>query len=140
MFFLPPLEHDEVIRAMAPFDAGLALERPDHGNYSRTVTNKLFSYLLGGLAVAATDTPGQREVMSQIPAAGFLYPAGDARALAAGLLNWMRDRQSLRAAQQASWYAARSRFCWDREHEKFLALFASPAPPELVLAGGSAAS
>jgi glycosyltransferase involved in cell wall biosynthesis len=140
LFFLPPLEHDEVIRAMEPFDAGLALERPDNGNYSRTVTNKLFSYLLGGLAVAATDTPGQREVMSQIPAAGFLYPAGDARALASGLLKWVCDRQSRRAAQQASWNAARGRFCWDREREKFLVLFASPAPRELILAGGSAAS
>ena len=140
LFFLPPIEHDEVIRAMEPFDAGLALERPDNGNYSRTVTNKLFSYLLGGLAVAATDTPGQREVMSQIPAAGFSYPAGDARALAAGLLNWVRDRQSLRAAQHASWNAGSARFCWDCEREKFLALFASPASRELVMAEGSAAS
>jgi len=140
LFFLPPLEHDAVIRATEPFDAGLVLELPDNGNYSRTVTNKLFSYLLGGLAVAATDTPGQREVMSQIPATGFLYPAGDAPALAAGLLNWVRDRQSLRAAQQASWNAARARFCWDREREKFLALFASPVPRELILAGGSAVS
>jgi glycosyltransferase involved in cell wall biosynthesis len=140
LFFLPPLEHDEVIRAMEPFDVGLALERPEDGNYSRTVTNKLFSYLLAGLAVAASDTPGQREAMSQIPAAGFLYPAGNVRALADGLLNWVRGRQSLRAAQQASWDAARARFCWDRECEKFLALFSSPAPRETVLAGRSTAS
>lgn len=140
LFFLPPLEHDEVIRAMEPFDVGLALERADDGNYSRTVTNKLFSYLLAGLAVAASDTPGQRQVMSQIPAAGLLYPAGDAGALAEGLRSWIRDRQSLRAAQQASWDAARARFCWDREREKFLALFPSPVPAEAVLAGGSTAS
>jgi glycosyltransferase involved in cell wall biosynthesis len=140
LFFLPPLEHDELIRALESFDIGLALEQPDHGNYSRTVTNKLFSYLLAGLAVAATDTPGQRLVMSQIPAAGFLYPAGDARALADGLLNWLRDRQSLRAAQQASWEAARACFSWDHEQEKFLALFASPAPAEAVLTEGSVVS
>lgn len=140
LFFMPPLEHDEVIRAMEPCDAGLALERPDNGNCSRTVSNKLFSYLVAGLALAVTDTPGQRQVMSQIPAAGFLYPAGDARALAEGLLNWVRDRQSLRAAQQASWDAARARFSWDREREKFLAIFASPAPLVPVLAGGSTVS
>ena len=138
LFFLPPLEHDEVIRGMAPFDAGLALERPDNGNYSRTVTNKLFSYLLAGLAIAASDTPGQREVMSQIPSAGVLYPAGDSRALAASLLDWVCDRQSLRAAQQASWNAARTRFCWDRERERFLALFETPSHGELVPAAGSA--
>jgi glycosyltransferase involved in cell wall biosynthesis len=140
LFFLPPLEHDEVIRAMEAFDVGLALERADNGNYSRTVTNKLFSYLPAGLAVAASDTPGQRRVMSEIPAAGLLYPAGDAGALAEGLLNWVRDRQSLRAAQQASWDGARALFSWDRECEKYLAIFAVPAPTEAVLAGGSTAS
>jgi len=50
------------------------------------------------------------------------------------------DRQSLRAAQQASWNAARARFCWECERDKFLALFASPAPRELVLAEGSTVS
>jgi glycosyltransferase involved in cell wall biosynthesis len=140
LFFLPPLDHDELIRAMESFDVGLALERPDNGNYSRTVTNKLFSYLVAGLALAVTDTPGQRELMSQIPAAGFLYPAGDPRALAESLLKWVRDRQSLRAAQQASWEASRTRFSWNREQEKFLALFMSAAPAEAVLAGGSVVS
>ena len=56
---------------MEAFDVGLALERPENANYSRTVTNKLFSYLLAGLAVAASDTPGQRQVMSQVPNAGI---------------------------------------------------------------------
>jgi len=138
LFFHPALDHDEVVRAMELFDVGLALERPEHGNYSRTVTNKLFSYLLAGLAVAASDTPGQREVMSQIPAAGFVYPAGDSRTLAAGLLLWVRDRQSLRAAQQASWNAARTRFCWDCEREKFLAIFERRASRELAPAVESA--
>ncbi len=135
LLFLPPLEHDEVIRAIESFDVGLALERPDHGNYSRTVTNKVFSYLLAGLAVAATDTAGQREVMSQIPGAGFLYPAGNARALADRLRDWFQNRRRLRSAQQAAWDAARARFCWDREAHKFLHLLEAPAIPEGTWAG-----
>lgn len=137
LFFLPPIEHDELIRSMEAFDVGLALERPDDANYSRTVTNKLFSYLLGGLAVAASDTPGQRQVMAEIRNAGFLYPAGDERTLAGLLLNWVRNRQALRASQQASWDAARARFCWDRECEQFLGIFAATRP-EPVLAERSA--
>ena len=123
LFFLPPLEHDELIRSMEAFDVGLALERPENANYSRTVTNKLFSYLLAGLAVAASATPGQTQVMSQVHKAGFLYPAGDLAALTSGLLRWLQDRQALRAAQQAAWNAARARFCWDLECEKFLTIF-----------------
>ena len=140
LFFLPPLQHDEVIRAMEPFDVGLALERPDHGNYARTVTNKFFSYLLAGLAVAASDTPGQQQLMAQMPPAGFLYSAGEARALADGLLKWVRDRQTLRTAQQAAWDAARARFCWEREREKFLSVFAENVPADPALAAVSAAS
>jgi len=108
---------------MDEFDVGLALERPDNGGYSRTVTNKVFSYLLAGLAIAATDTPGQREIMGQIRSAGFLYHAGDARGLADGLRKWLNDHNALRKAQQAAWEAARLKYCWDLEKDKFLRLF-----------------
>jgi glycosyltransferase involved in cell wall biosynthesis len=84
------------------------------------VTNKIFSYLLAGLAVAATDTPGQREVLREFPAAGFLYPGGSPQALAAGLRKWLSDRRALRDAQQSAWDAAREKYCWDVEQEKFL--------------------
>jgi glycosyltransferase involved in cell wall biosynthesis len=125
----PPVDHDDFIRTMREFDVGLALERPENPNYSRTVTNKLFACLLAGLAVAATNTPGQREVLEQAPSAGFLYPAGDAAALAEGLRRWINDRDALRAAQQFAWEAARDRFCWDQEKEKFLRIFDLSSSP-----------
>jgi len=111
----------DLVRTMDQFDVGLALERPDHRNYSLAATNKLFSYLLAGLAVAASDTAGHREVLEQIPAAGFLYPAGRPECLAEGLRHWSVDACALRAAQQAAWDAAREDFCWDIEQEKLFA-------------------
>jgi len=120
--FHPLIAHDELIRSLEQFDVGLALERPENGGYARTVTNKVFSYLLGGLAIAATDTPGQREVLERIPKAGFLYEAGKPEVLARGLQRWLADRDAVRAAQQCAWAAARQRFCWDLEKEKFLNL------------------
>jgi glycosyltransferase involved in cell wall biosynthesis len=118
--FHEQVDHDVLIRSMQGFDVGLALERPEHTNYSLTVTNKIFSYLLAGLAVAATDTPGQREVLREFPAAGFLYPGGSPQALAEGLRKWLSDRRALRDAQQSAWDAAREKYCWDVEQEKFL--------------------
>jgi glycosyltransferase involved in cell wall biosynthesis len=96
------------------------LERPHHGNYSLAATNKLLSYVLAGLAVAATDTPGHREVMDQMPSAGFLYDAANPHGLADGLRQWIKNRNALLAAQNAAWKAARSKFCWDIEKEKLL--------------------
>jgi glycosyltransferase involved in cell wall biosynthesis len=124
--FHPLVQHDELIRDMGSFDVGLALESPGHGNYSLTVTNKLFSYMLAGLAVAATDTPGQREVLEHAPSAGFLYPSGDVRGLADGLRRWLGDAEELRRARQAAWDAARERFCWDREMGKLLDILQRP--------------
>jgi glycosyltransferase involved in cell wall biosynthesis len=120
--FHPLIGHDELVKSMAQYDVGLALERPNHQNYSRTVTNKIFSYLLAGLAIAVTDTPGQREVLDQVPAAGFLYPAGDSAILAKRLGDWINNPASLLTAKQAAWDAARSKFCWDIEQLKFLRL------------------
>lgn len=125
MFFHSIVPPEDVIRTMDRFDVGLALERADHGNYSLAATNKLFSYLLAGLAVAASDTPGHREVMNQIPAAGFMYPFGHAAALAEGLRRFIADREVLRAAQQCAWDSARNRFCWDIEEAKFFAVLES---------------
>jgi len=120
--FYPLIEHDELVKSMGQYDVGLALERLDHQNYSRTVTNKVFGYLLAGLAIAATDTPGQREILDQIPSAGFLYPAGNPKVLAEKLGNWIDRPGLLLEAKQAAWDVARAKFCWDMEETKFLQL------------------
>ena len=120
LHFHPRVDHDELIRSMAEYDVGLALERVQHRNYSLTVTNKVFAYMLAGLAIVATDTPGQREVLSQAPEAGALYPTEVVSRLRETLEIWIKDREKLRRAQLASWEGARSRFCWDIEQKKFL--------------------
>lgn len=117
----PQIEHDDLIRSLDQFDVGLALERPENVGAALTVSNKIGSYLLAGLAIAATNTPGQREMLGQIPSAGFLYPSGTSKLLAEGLRRWLNDRNALRAAQQSAWDAARSRFSWDIEQRKWLA-------------------
>lgn len=112
---------------MREYDVGLALERPENDNYSRTVTNKFFSYMLAGLAVLATDTPGQREVFNNVPAAAALYSAGDAGALAAQLQQWLDQPERLRAAQEAAWRATRDQYCWDIESRKLTARLEAPS-------------
>jgi glycosyltransferase involved in cell wall biosynthesis len=122
LFFHPRIHHDKLIRSMAEYDVGLALERPQNLNYSLTVTNKVFSYMLAGLAILATDVPGQREVMSQAGGAGVVYPARNVRIMREALEYWIRDREKLLQAQQTAWQAARSRFCWEVEQAKLLQL------------------
>jgi glycosyltransferase involved in cell wall biosynthesis len=116
--FLPRIDHDLLVASLAEFDVGLALELPDDPN--ERVTNKLFGYLAAGLAIAATDTPGQREVLDEARGASIFYSSGDPGQLAASLKSWIADRSQLRDAQDAAWRAARERFCWEIEGRKLL--------------------
>lgn len=112
---LPCVDHDDLISTMGVCDVGLALERPELGNASRTVSNKIGSYLLAGLAIVATDTIGQREIPCS-----FLYPPGRPDLLARQLQSWIINPDALRKAKQMSWDSARSRYCWDIESRRFL--------------------
>jgi glycosyltransferase involved in cell wall biosynthesis len=120
LIFHPLLPHDELINSFDQFHVGIASEVTENGGYARTATNKVFSYLLAGLAIAASATQGQQEIMEQTPRAGFIY--ADLDQLAAGLKRFARDREALREAQIESWKVAREKFCWDVEQEKFLGL------------------
>lgn len=124
----PVIDHDQLIQQMEEFDIGLALEPPTNHNAALTQSNKIGSYFLAGMAIAATDTPGQREVLGDDPQAGFLYPSGQPEMLAAGLKRWLNDRQALSEAQKASWEIGRNRFCWDLEQPKFFAALGIASP------------
>jgi glycosyltransferase involved in cell wall biosynthesis len=118
--FLAPAPPDDLVTLASEYDVGLALEQPATLNRALCVTNKLLTYLGAGLAVAATDTPGQRTILEDTPGAGFLYPAGDAARLAEGISRWAADRSALAAAQDAARAAARRRYSWERESSRLV--------------------
>jgi hypothetical protein len=124
LIFHPLLPHDELINSLDQFHVGIASEVTANEGYARTATNKIFSYLLAGLAIAASATQGQREVMEQAPRTGFIY--SDIDQLAAGLKRFAIDREVLRAAQVESWDVAREKFCWEIEQEKLLRVLENP--------------
>jgi glycosyltransferase involved in cell wall biosynthesis len=117
---LPIAPPDELPLLATDYDIGLALETGESENRAICVTNKLLTYLAAGLAIAATDTPGQRGVLRQAPGSGFLFPAGDANALAQGIRNLTSEPESLVAAKRASRRAAEARFCWELEQHRLL--------------------
>jgi glycosyltransferase involved in cell wall biosynthesis len=121
LHFHPPVPPADLIARAAEHDVGLALEESVNESRALSVTNKLFAYLAAGLAVAATDLPGQRAVLETCPEAARLYTPGDHRALAACLEEWRRDPARLRAARAAALSAARTRWCWEVERRVLVA-------------------
>jgi hypothetical protein len=109
-----------MIRLSAEYDVGLALEKAVSPNRDLCVTNKIFSYLLAGNAVAATSTTGQKTIMEKLGSAGFLYEPGNSEALARGLRVWHDDRSKLERARRTAWSLGTNAFNWDLEKKKLV--------------------
>lgn len=129
VFISPLAEPGQLVSLAAEHDIGLALEQRAPRNRDVCVTNKFYVYLLAGLAVAASETSGQREAMAKAPEAGFLYPPGDAQALAEGIRTLLESPASLARAQAAAWRAADEGLSWEFDAPRLVAYLTGDADP-----------
>jgi glycosyltransferase involved in cell wall biosynthesis len=124
LHFLPLVTPEQLPARLAEFDVGLALEPRWPLNRNITITNKILQYMNAGLALVATNTAGQREVMQAAPDAGVLITAHETTEYAARLDELLGDPARLRAAQLAARAAARREFSWECETPRLLAAVA----------------
>jgi len=124
LHFIPLVTPAELPGRLAEFDIGLALEPRWPLNRNITITNKILQYMNAGLAVIATDTAGQKEVMAAAPEAGVLISAHETHGNAGQLDQLIGDARRLRATQEASRAAAAREFCWEQETPRLLAAVA----------------
>lgn len=117
----------ELAAHSASHDVGLALEIPHCPNRDLTATNKIFEYLRCGLAVIATATQGQLEVMERCPAAGWVVPPDDSAALAAAMQRVLDGRALLDEAKTAARQAGESTWAWERFEPELQRLLRSGA-------------
>lgn len=120
LYFHPHAPAEQLIQLAAEHDIGLALETGDRLNRLLCVTNKQFVYMLAGLAIVATDTPGQKSVMDQAPDTGIMCKMADTESLANALEHLVSDPVKLTNARNASRQAAENRFNWDIEKKKLI--------------------
>lgn len=114
---LPPAT--DVMSTLARHHIGLTPDRADSLNLSLTICNKFFLYLQAGLALIATDLPGQMSVLGPHPEVGAAYHPGDTDALTA-ILRALTDRATLSARQHAAWDLGCTTYSWDIEQRLFL--------------------
>jgi glycosyltransferase involved in cell wall biosynthesis len=114
------VSNTELLSRITEHDIGFAGETPLIRNKDLTVSNKILYYLLAGLAVVASETVGHREVAVQAPGGVFLYPSGNATALAARLDSLLESADALSQAKSAALAAAERTFCWERQERALL--------------------
>ncbi len=113
-----PVDPDDMVSASRVFDVGLAVEPGHTLNNALSLSNKALTYPLAGLAIALTDTPGQRVLAEDLGSDAITYTPGRVADLAAGLRRWHDDRSTLQDARAASWRAACGRWRWDHPLER----------------------
>lgn len=117
---LDPVPNEELLGRTMSHDVGLALELPYCPNKELTASNKIFEYLRAGLAVIATRTLGQEEVMLSCPNAGDLIPPGDPVALAAAMQKMLDDSDYLANCRRFSNEAGGTVWSWEAHEAKLV--------------------
>jgi glycosyltransferase involved in cell wall biosynthesis len=117
---LAPEVPAELERLGAQYDLGYVGELSEIKNRQIALTNKLFSYLVGGLPTLASDIPAHRAIAPELGDAIRLFPIGDAMALAAELDSFLLNPERLASARAHAWQLGQQRYCWDVEQRKFL--------------------
>jgi glycosyltransferase involved in cell wall biosynthesis len=120
--FLPPVAPTVLPSVLSRYEIGLALEPSEPANKNLTISNKILQYLNATLAIVASDTAGQREVLAHSPAAGIIVNLQDTAACAQALDRLLADRAALTIRQQAARQLAENHYCWELESPRLLAL------------------
>jgi glycosyltransferase involved in cell wall biosynthesis len=117
--FMDPVSPQKLPAVIASHDVGLALELPSPPSRDLTITNKILQYLNAGLAVVASDTVGQREVLTRGPGAGILVNLEDGPRFTAALDNLLAAPAQLTAMREAARKLAEDFYCWESESRAF---------------------
>jgi glycosyltransferase involved in cell wall biosynthesis len=114
----PPAPPDAMVELAADHDVGLATESMIVPNRALCVSNKTFTYILAGLAVVMSDTPGMRPIGDDIGEGAVLVAPDNPEALADALAGFARSPRRLECARRAAWNAAVRRWHWEHELER----------------------
>jgi glycogen(starch) synthase len=113
---LPPLGPHELASALDGFDLGLVFDRPVTRNAELAAPNKLFEYLMAGLAVVAPRLPALASLVER-EGVGVTFEPGRPEALAQALEELSADRARLAALRRRARTLAVERFNAERAAE-----------------------
>lgn len=119
LYIHPLVPHKELLSRISEHDIGLATEEYTPDSRNLTITNKILQYLLGGIAVIASDTDGQKEVAREAPKAVFLFKNNKSNNFSTAINSLIKDKVKLQKAKDEALRIATEKYCWEKQ-EKWL--------------------
>ena len=102
-----PVPPSELVESLTGFDVGLVIDRPIARNAAYALPNKLFEYLMAGLAVAVPALPAMGRLVEEREF-GLTFEAGNPASLGRTLRRLAADRELLATLSANARAAARS--------------------------------
>jgi glycosyltransferase involved in cell wall biosynthesis len=112
LVFHDPINPAQLIEFGSRFDIGLATETGIPYNREICLTNKIFSYIQSGLAVLASNTLAQQQLLGQYPTFGTIYQKGNIAQISSILKRYHSDRSLLVKHRQAALKLGRNELNW----------------------------
>ena len=122
IFFIDPVPPEDIFAIAATHDIGLAGEIPNCFNKEICLSNKIFTYLLAGNCILASDMDGQTEFIDQNPGIGFLYKYDDPKDLSNKIDVLIKDRALLKNCKLKGRELAGQKMNWEEEQKQWLML------------------
>lgn len=116
--FLPPVPVDDLVQCASEFDIGLLPFVNSCLNTNYAFPNKLFEYMMAGLAIAATDLIDQRRIVMQHQM-GVVFDIHDREQVAERLNYLLRTPDVLDEMRRNAWIAARDIYNWENSSIEF---------------------
>lgn len=121
-----PVPPDRLVAALAGHDVGVIFNRPRSGHYQVALPNRLFEYMMAGLAVVAPRLPAVSEIVEG-EGIGVTYAPGSPAALGAALRALAADRERVAALGQRARERALDRYNADVESAQLARAWGLPS-------------
>ncbi len=119
--FFGPIPNDELLYYTASADVGLCVIRGKSLSYRWSMPNKLFEYMMAGIPVVASDFEEMGRVVRE-EGVGTVCDPDDPQSIAAAVRAIVDDPEA-EARFRAATRVAITRYNWDHEERKLLALY-----------------
>lgn len=118
--FLKPVKPDQIFEIAAEHDIGLALEPGFCLNNKLALSNKLFTYIIAGIGIIATETEAQKQFLLKYPRLGSTFKQGDVDFLAELISEYYYNNKALSAVKLQASLLAKTELNWEIESLKFI--------------------
>jgi glycosyltransferase involved in cell wall biosynthesis len=120
--FADPVPVNEMIPAATDCDIGLSPFIPVFKTFEYALPNKFFEYMMAGLASASSDLVELRRLSREL-CIGITFPSFEPVDIAGCLNELLAQPDRADEYRYNAYEAARTRFNWEVEEEKFLAFY-----------------